>query len=296
MSLEDTRPPCPVQTPPPSASRSDKCLRGTSRGTRKDKNKQLRFLGLKWRFLRSDLEKESFPPLAKRPVPGADCVSMRHSAQSAVLDTYVKNLEITGVSDVDSLQTYDYASVVPVPKTPLSQPCTNTCAATDDEIQSKSEESIISKKSVPESVASSELTEADVLLALQNMKIFENSDHISPVRPIKVNIPVGQGSTREHNFVPKPPPTGKPSHRPKKSMAMQSSGDSCSSKSTFNSSRTTSSPRRQRSTVNFANLTPSERQEKLKKIPISHIFKQYAIDNGFRVPKCVATAKPPETS
>ena len=88
----------------------------------------MQFLGIKWRFLRSDLEKESLPSLPKRPVVGSETAAQHSIAKSAVLDTYLKHLQLTGVDDLDSMDSFDYSSVVPVslPRGVLLGPETHT--------------------------------------------------------------------------------------------------------------------------------------------------------------------------
>lgn len=304
-------------------------------GKKNGKDYQMQFLGLKWRFLRSDLEKESFPPLPKRPVLGADAVSQHNIAKSAILDTYLHHLRLTGVDDLQSLDSFDYSSMVPVSR--LSDEVEEVVVSSDmtstqEKVQEKDDgtasrghgsasrphcPTASTSSSTFTSYPSSELTEADVLVALQHMQIFASLPPPSLAPFSSVSNSQQEPDRTPHAPNPRPithltpAPPSSPSSRScsgGRALRIRVSNKSnlhISHTNTRNTSSSSSDSSQQKRLQPFARHIPrsrassssssaadtdKERHEKMKNLPICRIFKQYVVERGLRVPKCVSKA------
>lgn len=295
---DDCRPPSPITRPPPThsnhtkhknsgtgrrnlpwprkgkgkgkkgSSSADSCLGEPKTLKKTGKRKgdyQMQFLGIKWRFLRSDLEKETLPSVAKRPVAGSEPATNHSVAKLAVLDTYLQHLPLAGVRDLESLDSFSAeqcpSSSAPGPLSELSSAPDSPSAAT----------------------ASTDFTSADVIQALRNMQIFQ---HAPPPRASRLSTLAGPVAP---DAVPTPPPGPKPWA----SAAGSSSSTACSTATAPTKTRVPACRLKQQSKMRQKLSTPGARAtaadpNQVKALPIARAFRQFAVENGVRVPSCVS--------
>lgn len=272
----------------------------------------MKFLGLKWRFLRIELERESLPSLPKRPVQGSDPESELSVAKSAVLDTYLRALQLTGVDDLQSFESFDYSTVVPVSLPPgielkPSLPVMRVKEAIDPATEIRDTASgsggggastvtfapthPSSSSSASCSSSSSQLTEADLFRALRHMQIFQQQE-LHPAPGSSLQSPRALSSPRQP---PGAPPQGRLTPRPPPSgWASSNTAGSISSAPATRPSKKPVFRRRTHSKKEIAAaaaaLAAEDRAEKMRTMDISKLFKQHALENNLRVPKCVAKA------
>lgn len=255
----------------------------------------MKFLGLKWRFLRSDLEKESLPSLPKRPVPGTEPAAQLTLEQATVLDTYLEALQLKGADDLQSFETVENSepSVLHAPVAPPAGSCAHSTSGASTSMQSAADQTV-----------ASQLTEADVFTALRHMQIFRQ--HATPQQqqeagPSTLRTPVTRdkpAASAPTFFTPQPPASGRPSQQPPSRWVGSTCSASSSSGSPWNPSLSRQPrprPTRRRTKSSAAEDTEAEQRaqkQKVQGLAISRLFRQHALEQGLRVPKCVARAEP----
>ena len=217
---------------------------------------QMKFFGLQWRFLRKELEKETLdlPPVFQPPSSSSCSAVSSLPEKKAVLETYLRELKLTTVQDVESLESFRTNTTLPtnetVPSSAVpSQPQTET-DATSTTVATASD--------------SDTLTEADVFTALKHMQIFERVQEVHPETPRR-HYPTKQEPIREYKFVPHPP-----RHSKRSSISLAGSV----------------STRGLRASSHDSALHSTDSKSKEKKVQtllISKQFKQYALEKGLRV-------------
>lgn len=142
---------------------------------------------MKWRFLRFDLESETFPPLR----PGADTQKKVEEQsdleQSVVLETFERGLNLSQSISV-SFPHESTVSVGPV------------CAMSE---------------------VDSVFTEEDVMMGIRNMQLFRTQEPINPVLPSAARRPAEP--TPALAFSPRPPAAARPSDTAKSILAGRNS-------------------------------------------------------------------------
>jgi hypothetical protein len=139
---------------------------------------KFRYLGMKWRFLKFDLEKESLPP-----VPRGDQVALENQSvleRSVVFESYERGLNLS-----ESITNGGYSS-------------------------SLLDESQTSLNQFPASELDSVFTEDDLRKGIRNVQIFQT---LEPLRPVPPTTARQQqlGAAKPMVFSPRPPEACKPS-------------------------------------------------------------------------------------
>jgi hypothetical protein len=131
---------------------------------------KLRFLGMKWRFLRFDLERETFPPIRPSADTQRKVEEQCDLEQSVVLETFERGFNLSQSISL-SLPFESTMSVGPA------------CAVSE--------------------VESSVFTEEDIMMGIRNMQLFRTQEPINPVPPSSARRPAEP--TKALAFSPRPP-------------------------------------------------------------------------------------------
>jgi hypothetical protein len=138
---------------------------------------KLKFFGMKWRFLKVDLEKEALPALIKQPeLIEKELEQRRIMEQSVVLETFEKGLNI---QESISLSIFQSSMGSTLPGCALSEP-------------------------------DSVFTEEDIIQGIRNMQIFHQLEPSQVRPPCTARSPAPP--SKPLLFSPRPPSSIKPSH------------------------------------------------------------------------------------
>lgn len=245
---------------------------------------KFKYLGMKWRFLKFDLEKESLPP-----IPKGDPVALEQQTnleKSIIFETYEREFHI----NADSLSSWidDRSNITcprgniddgsiqqfQVPEEPRNgdeengiQPqhdddgdvCNDNLPRTGNEINSASilEDSMISLQPYPQSEIDSVFTQEDLLQGIRNAQLFQTLQPLKPLPP-STGLHHQVNSTKPMIFSPRPPEDCKPSASvaipPQRKVPQRS-------------------PRRIK--INQKNKRSNKLKEQIQKLEISKSFKMY---------------------
>ena len=175
---------------------------------------KLKFLGMKWRFLRFDLENETFPPLRPGPQTQESIERQSNLEQSVVLETFEKGLNL---SQSMSLHAAMESSIISATGsgTPYDMPISRCTAAQDDSVESIDRQGTFydSTTSMGPGCAMSELdsvfTEEDIMVGLRNMQMFHKQEPVHPLPPSIARRVADPAKTLA--FSPRPPEATRPS-------------------------------------------------------------------------------------
>mmetsp|Transcript_31993 Transcript_31993/g.59476 ORF Transcript_31993/g.59476 Transcript_31993/m.59476 type:complete len:244 (-) Transcript_31993:305-1036(-) len=162
-----------------------------------------------------------------------------------------------------------------------------------------------SLQTAADQTVSSQLTEADVFTALRHMQIFQHQ--AAPQQQVTGPSALQAAVTRDlpapaatTTFAPQPPSSSRPSHSQQPPSRWVGSSSSASSGGSLRNSSLSHQPhppaarRRTRSAAApDAEAEEKAQRQKVQGLTISRLFRQHALDQGLRVPKCVAKADPP---